>query len=138
MLKSFLASLLSVLVFHQALTAQTPQATDFAKMAKALGIGTKVDVQLVGGSHVRGRISAVEADALQVSVGRPNAGKVRSIAFTDIVGLNRQPSTHARILAWTAAGAILAAVVIAVSVLLIERRNESGFIQMPVIFGQVM
>lgn len=138
MMKSFLASLLSLLVFHQALTAQAPQAIDFAEMAKALGIGTKVDVQLVGGSHIRGRISAVQPDALRVSVGRPNAGKVRTIAFTDIVALNRQPSTHARVLAWAAAGAILAAVVIAVSVLLIERRNESGFIQVPVMFGQAL
>lgn len=136
MMRSFLAPLLSLLVFHQALTAQTPQATDFAEKAKALGIGTKVEVQLVGGSHVRGRISAVQSHALGVYVGRSNAGKVRTIAFTDIVSLNRQPSTHARVLAWTAAGAILAAVVIAVSVLLIERRNESGFLQMPMIFGE--
>ena len=64
-MKSFLASLLALLVFHQALTAQAPQATDFAEMAKALGIGTNVEVQLVGGSHIRGRISAVQPDALR-------------------------------------------------------------------------
>jgi hypothetical protein len=130
-MKSFLASLLALLVFHQALTAQAPQATDFAEMAKALGIGTKVEVQLVGGSHIRGRISAVQPDALRVYVGRPNAGKVRTIAFTNIVTLKRQPATHTPVLAWAAAGAIVAAVVIAISVLLIERRNESGLIQMP-------
>jgi hypothetical protein len=130
-MKSFLASLLALLVFHQALTAQAPQATDFAEMAKALGIGTKVEVQLVGGSHIRGRISAVQPDALRVYAGRPNAGKVRTIAFTNIVTLKRQPATHTPVLAWAAAGAIVAAVVIAISVLLIERRNESGLIQMP-------
>ncbi|HEY3936475.1 MAG TPA: hypothetical protein VGL97_03555, partial [Bryobacteraceae bacterium] len=130
-MKSFLASLLALLVFHQALMAQAPQATDFAEMAKALGIGTKVEVQLVGGSHIRGRISAVQPDALGVYVGRPNAGKVRTIAFTNIVSLKRQPATHTPILAWAAAGVIVAAVVIAISVLLIERRNESGFMQMP-------
>jgi hypothetical protein len=130
-MKSFLAFLLAVLVFHQALMAQAPQATDIAEKAKALGIGTKVEVQLVGGSHIRGRISAVQLDALRISVGRPNAGKVRTIAFTNIVTLKRQPATHTPVLAWAAAGAIVAAVVIAISVLLIERRNESGFIQMP-------
>ncbi len=130
-MKSFLASLLAFLVFHQALTAQSPQATDFAAMAKALGIGTKVDVQLVGGSHIRGSIAAVQPDALSVSVGRPNAGKVRTIAFTNIVTLKRQPATHNPVLAWVVAGALVAVVVIAVSVLLIERRNERGFIQLP-------
>lgn len=130
-MKPFFASLLALLVFHQALTAQAPQATDFAEMAKALGIGTKVEVQLVGGSHIRGRISAVQPDALSVYVGRPNAGKVRTLAFTNIVTLKRQPATHTPLLAWAVAGAIVAAVVIAISVLLIERRNESGLIQMP-------
>jgi hypothetical protein len=126
MTKSFLASLLALLVFHQALTAQAPQATDVAEIAKALGIGTKVEVQLVRGSHIQGRIAALEPDALRVYVGRPKAGKVRTIAFTNIVALKRRPATHTSVLAWAAAGAILAAVVIAVSVLLIERRNESG------------
>jgi len=131
MTKSFLASLLAFLVFHQALTAQAPQATDVAEVAKALGIGTKVEVQLVGGSHLRGRISAVQPDALGVYLGRPNSGKVRTIPFTNIVTLKRQPATHNPILAWVAAGAIVAVVVIAVSVLLIERRNERGSLQMP-------
>ena len=130
-MKFFLASLLALLVFHQVVTAQAPQATDFAEKAKALGIGTKVEVQLVGGSHIRGRISAVQPDALSVHVGRSNAGKVRTIAFTNIATLRRQPATHTPVLAWVATGAIVAAVVIAVSVLLIERRNESGSIQMP-------
>ena len=74
-MKCFLASLLALLVFHQALAAQAPQATDFAEMAKALGIGTKVEVQLVGGSHIRGRISAVQPDVLKVYVGRPMPGR---------------------------------------------------------------
>jgi len=130
-LRSFLASLLALLVFHQALTAQAPQATDLAEMAKALGIGTNVEVQLVGGSHVRRRISAVQPDALRVYVERPNAGKERTIAFANIVTLKRRPATHTSVLAWAASGAILAAAVIAVSVLLIEQRNESGFLQMP-------
>jgi hypothetical protein len=134
-MKSFLASLLALLAFHQVLTAQAPQATDFAEMAKALGIGTKVEVQLVGGSHIRGRIAAVQPDALSVYVGRPNARKVRTIPFTNIVTLKRQPATHTPVWAWVAVGAIAAVVVIAVSVLLIERRNESGFIQMPLIFA---
>lgn len=135
MMKSLLASLLTLIVLHQALTAQAPPANDFAAMAKALGVGTKVEVQLVGGSHVRGRIAAVPPDALRLYVGRTNAGKVRTIAFTNIVALNRQPSAHGRILAWAAAGAILGAVVIAVSVLLIERRNESGLIRLFGNFG---
>ncbi|HXE11941.1 MAG TPA: hypothetical protein VN633_07470 [Bryobacteraceae bacterium] len=125
-MKLVLASLLALLVFHQVLTAQAPQATDFAEMAKALGIGTKVEVQLVGGSRIRGRISAVQPDALSVYVGRRNASKLRTIAFSNIVTLKRQPATHTPVLAWAAAGAIVAAVVIAISVLLIERRNESG------------
>jgi hypothetical protein len=123
--------MLALLAFHQALGAQAPQAIDFGEMARALGIGTKVEVQLVGGSHVRGRISAVQPDALTVYVGRANAGKVRTIAFVNIVSLKRQPATHTPIVAWAVAGAIVAAVVIAVSVLLIERRNESGLLQMP-------
>ena len=93
-MKSFLAFLLALLVFHQALTAQAPPATDFAEMAKALGMGTKVEVQLVGDSHIGGRISAVQPDALSLHVGRPNAGKVRTIAFTNILRLRRQPATH--------------------------------------------
>ena len=122
----FIASLLAVFVFHQALKAQGPQADEFAEMARSLGIGTKVEVQLVGGSHIRGRISVVQPDALRVTVGRPHAEKVRTIAFTDMVTLKRQQATHTPILAWAVAGAVVAAVVIAISVLLIERRNESG------------
>jgi hypothetical protein len=130
-MKFLLASLLALLVLHQGLAAQAPQATEFGETAKALGIGTKVEVQLVGGSHIRGRISAVQSDALSVYVGRPNAGKVRTIAFTDIVTLKRQPATHTPILAWVVAGAIVGVVVIAISVLLIERRNERGLLHMP-------
>ena len=76
------------------------------------------------------RISAVQPYALKVHVGRVNAGKARTIAFSDIVVLKRQPATHNPVLAWVAAGAIVAVVVIAVSVLLIERRNERGSLQM--------
>lgn len=125
-MRSFLASLLALLVFHQALTAQAPQTTDLAETAKALGIGTKVELQLIGGSHIRGRISAVQPDALTIYDGRATAGKTRTIAFTNIVTLKRQPATHTPVLAWAAAGAIVAVVVIALSVLLIERRNEGG------------
>lgn len=93
-LKPFLASLLAVLVVQQVLTAGTPEATDFAQMAKALGVGAKVEVQLVGGSYVRGRTAAVEPEALSISVGRAGAGKVRTVAFTNVVSSKRQPATH--------------------------------------------
>ncbi|HEX4170303.1 MAG TPA: hypothetical protein VHZ55_32960 [Bryobacteraceae bacterium] len=74
---------------------------------------------------------AVQPEALSVYIGPPNAGKVRTVAFTNVVTLKRQSATHTPVLASAAGGAIVAAVVIAISVLLIERRNESGLIQMP-------
>lgn len=77
------------------------------------------------------RISAVQPYALKVHVGRVNAGKARTIAFSDIVALKRPLATHNPVLVWVTAGAIVAVVVIAVSVLLIERKNESGLLQMP-------
>ena len=97
-MKPFLASLLALLVFHQALTAQTAQATDFAEMAKALGIGTNVEVQLVGGSHIRGRISA----AARRAGGLRWTAQCRESANHCVYGRcdsERQPATHTPILA---------------------------------------
>ena len=75
-------------MFQHALAAQA-SAADVAEIAKALGSGTKLEVQLAGGSHIRGRISAVQPDALKVHVGRPNAEKVQTIPFSHIVALKR-------------------------------------------------
>jgi hypothetical protein len=125
-MKSGLASLLALLLFHQVVMAQSAATTDFAGMAKALGIGTKVDVTVLGGSHIRGRISFIDPDVMTVDVGRPSASTRRTIPFKNVVSLKGRPASHTPIAAWIAVGAIATAVVIAISVLLIERHNERG------------
>ena len=106
--------------------AQTSAGPDLAEKAKAVAIGTKVDITLAGGLSIRGRVAAVDSESVTLDVGRAATNRTRRIPFRDIVGLKVHSATHTPVLAWVAVGAIAAVVVVAISVLLIERHNEGG------------
>jgi hypothetical protein len=61
---------------------------------------------------------------LTISIGRQNTAPRRIILLRDVVALKVRHPTHTPVLAWIVAGSLGAAVILALSVFLIERHNE--------------
>jgi hypothetical protein len=124
-MRQILAVLLILALSSQLVWSSEPPV-DLRTQLLALPIGTKLEVKLMSGERVRGRLSSVDSDRFTLTVGRGQTQTARVIPFGEAQRVKAQPRTSTSVVAWVAAGAIIAVVVIIVAVFLIERHNEGG------------
>lgn len=93
---------------------------------RKLPAGAKVQVKLKTGQTIRGRLVSVSTDSFILAVSGRGTQTNQTIPFSDASNISAQRRTHTPVVAWIAAGAIAAVVVIVVSVFLIERHNEGA------------
>jgi hypothetical protein len=124
-MRQILAVLLTLTLSGQLIASSEPP-TDAKARVMALPIGTKLEVKLKSGERVRGRLSSVDPDHFTLAGGRGQSKTTRAIPFRETQSVKAQPRTSTSVVAWVAAGAIMAVVVIIVAAVLIERHNEDG------------
>jgi hypothetical protein len=91
---------------------------------KPLPPGSEIDTKLKDGRALRGRLVSLNPDGFTLAVSQRGTETNRTIKFSEVESV--QPRKHASTIAWIAAGAIIAVVVIVVSIVLIERHNEGA------------
>jgi hypothetical protein len=124
-MRQILAVFLILALSGQLVWSSEPPA-DLRAQLLALPIGTQLEVKMKSGERVRGRLSSVDSDRFTLSVGRKQTPTTRVIPLAEAQRVKTQPRTVTAVVAWVAAGAIIAVVVVIVAAILIERHNEGG------------
>src|SRR3954451_21750175 len=106
-MRQILAVLLTLALSNQLLASPEPP-TDTKAQVLALPIGTRLEVKMRSGERVRGRLSSVDPDRFILAVGRGSAPTTRVIPFGEAQSVKAQPRTATTVVAWVAAGAIIA------------------------------
>jgi hypothetical protein len=123
-LRTLLVFLLAFVLALQLPAQQNSVNDDLAQRIRALSTGSLIDIKTTTGQRVRGQLLTTTVDSLTISMGRRNTASQRIILLRDVVALKVRQPTHTPVGAWIVAGALGAAVIIALSVFLIERRNS--------------
>jgi hypothetical protein len=97
---------------------------DLAQRIRALSTGNRIDLRTTDGQRIQGLLITTTVDSLTISIGRQNTASRRVILLHDVVALKVRHPAHTPVAAWIVAGCLGAAVVLALSVFLIERHNE--------------
>jgi hypothetical protein len=124
-MRQILAVILTLALSGQLVWSSGPP-TDLRAQVRTLPIGTPLEVKMKSGERVRGRLSSVDSDRFTLAVGRGPTPPTRVIPWAQAQSVKTRPRTATSVVAWVAAGAILAVVVVIVAVILIERHNEGG------------
>lgn len=126
--RKVLATLLAVLLWADAGFAKHPREPgDRAAEIRAIRTrlaalhpGTPVELRLLSGEKVRGRLVSDDPAGLTL---RQNTS-ARYIRMDDVKSLKPVPSKGGRVVIWICAGALIGVVVVALAILLKERSNE--------------
>jgi hypothetical protein len=124
-MRQILAVFLTLILSGQLVTPSEPP-TNPREQIRTLPIGTQLEVKMKGGDRVRGQLLSVDPDSFAIAVGRVKTKTARVIRFGEAESVRAQPHAHTSVIAWVAAGALVAVVVIVVATVLIERHNEGG------------
>jgi hypothetical protein len=119
-MRQILAVFLTLILSGQLVTSSEPP-TNPREQIRTLPIGTQLEVKMKGGDRVRGQLLSVDPDSFAIAVGRVKTKTARVIRFGEAESVRAQPHTHTSVIAWVAAGALVAVVVIVVATVLIER-----------------
>ena len=124
-MKQMLAVLLAIILSGN-LVAQSEPPTSARAQVMNIPVGTKLNVKMKGGDKIRGRLLSVDQNGFTISTGRAKRNASRVINFRDAESVVPEQRSHTPVVAWIAAGAIAAGVVIVVVAFVIERHNEGG------------
>jgi hypothetical protein len=124
-MRQILAAFLILALSGQLVWSSEPSA-DLRTQLLAFPIGTQLEVKMKSGERVRGRLSSVDSDHFTLAVGRKQTSTPRVIPLAEAQRVKVPPRTSTSVVAWVAAGAIVAVVMIIVAAVLIERHNEGG------------